>query len=361
MHRRLRFGLLTLLALLSILLFCGQPTQAQAAANPSAFANRQGLLIDLGRHPLSEKGLQQVIQAAADQKFHYVVLHLSDNEHLSFQSKYLKNKATKTVLSPAALKRLVSFAKTRDVQLVPALDVPAHTGALLRQLKKSHPKIYRHVKLDSQSLDYTNQATVTLVKKLYQELDTSFKKQPQRALLLGADEVPGTDNDYKQLTTFINQLNQFQNKRGYTTIVWNDSLLKGQLSKLNRNIVVNYWSQSGNRATTKALSDRRANRVSVSDLLKAKRTIVNANSYATYYQLQFIGNAANDQYFTSYLRDSYRPYFFNEISATGQNQDRTYEPKVTTTGTLVSLWGHDAQGVKTSAIVDFIHKLDVPK
>lgn len=361
MHQRRHWLLTLVLTFLSAALFLGQPAPAQAAVPPSTLPNQQGLLIDLGRKPMTTGALEQVIQAAADQKFTYVVLNLSDNEYLSFQSKYLKNKATKTVLSPQALQQLVRFANARDIQLVPAVDVPSHTGAILRQLKKSHPKVYRKVKMDSKTIDYTHKSAGTLVKKLYQELDASFKQQPRRDFIIGADEVPGTEKMYKSLVTFINQLNQFQNKRGFTTVVWNDSLLKSQLKRLNKNITVNYWSQSGNRSTTKALTSRRAKRASVTDLLNSKHGIVNANSYATYYQLKFIGNAADDQYFIDYLRDAYRPTLFNEISADGQNKDKTYEPRVKTTGTLVSLWGHDAKHVSTSAITDFIHRLEVPK
>jgi len=361
MFKKNRWWLTILLATLSLVLFFNRPAPAQAAVKASTLPTQQGLLLDLGRKPMTASAIKQMIKAAADRKFTYVVLYLSDNEHLSFQSKYLKNKATKTVHSPKTLKQLVSYARGKNVQLVPAVDMPSHSGAILRQLKKSHPKIYRQVKLDSHTLDYTKKQSVTLTNKLYGELTASFKKQPKRDFLLGADEVPGTNKMYKSLITYINQVNKAQNKRGFTTVVWNDSLLKSQLSKLNKNITVNYWSQSGNRATTKELTTRRTQRVSVNDLVKAKRGIVNANSYATYYQFQYIGNAAHDQYFISYLRDSYRPNLFNEISATGLNQDRTFVPGIKTNGTLVSLWGHDAQKVKPAAIVNFIRQLSVPK
>lgn len=360
MSKKPGYGLL-LIALLSILFFWQTPTPAQAATPTSQLANKQGLLIDLGRHPMTQPALKQVIQAAADQNFNYVVLNLSDNEHLAFQSKYLKNKATQTVLSAKSLKLLVSFASTLNVQLVPAVDMPSHAGAILRQLKKARPKTYKAVKLDAHTLDYTEKAARTVVTKLYQELDATFKNQRYHDFLLGADEVPGNKAAYRELISFINAINRFQNKRGVTTVIWNDSLLKRQLTKLNRNIVVNYWSQSGNRSSAKTLADRRNNRVSVANLLAAKHPIVNANSYATYYQLQYIGNRTNDDYFINFLQNAYRPNLFNEISAAKQNNHLTLESKLTTTGTLVSLWGHDAQGVKTTAIVNFIHRLVVPK
>ena len=107
--------LTTLLLLFSIFLFWQAPATTHAAVKASKLPTRQGILIDLGRHPLTEKSVKSVIQAARDQKLNYVVLHLSDNEHLSFQSTYLGNKASKKVLSKAALKRLVAFAKKKQI------------------------------------------------------------------------------------------------------------------------------------------------------------------------------------------------------------------------------------------------------
>lgn len=331
------------------------------ATRRSQLDTKQGLLIDLGRHPLSENALKRVISAAADQHFTYVVLHLSDNEHLSFQSAYLGNRASKTVLSPKALKRLVTYANHRQVQLVPDVGLPSHAGAILRQLKRKHGKTYRAVKLDRKTLDYTNPKTIAVAKKIYHELDASFKNQPLHDLIIGADEVPGTDGDYRYLTKFVNQLNRDQNQRGFTTVVWNDSVLKKQLPKLDANIVITYWSQSGNHTERAELVNRRSKRVSVPDLIRQHRQVVNCNSYATYYQLQYIGNAAYDTYFLNYLRNDYTPNMFNEIDQTHQNDNRRLEPTVMTRGTLISLWGHDSQHTSTTAIVTFIHRLVVPK
>jgi len=136
MHPKNHWFLTLFVALLSTVLFVTRPVPARAAVAASTLPNQQGLLIDLGRKPMTVNAVEQIIQAAVDQKFNYVVLNLSDNEHLSFQSKYLGNKSTKTVLSQKALKQLVKFASARNVQLVPAVDVPSHSGAILRQLKK---------------------------------------------------------------------------------------------------------------------------------------------------------------------------------------------------------------------------------
>ncbi|WP_225428302.1 family 20 glycosylhydrolase [Levilactobacillus enshiensis] len=361
MQKKIHLLLTNIIAILSCLFILQIPSAVHATVQPSQLNHRQGLLLDLGRHPLSEPSLERLIDAAATAKLDYVVLHLSDNEHLSFQSTYLGNQASATVLSQRHLKKLVTFANNKGVQVIPDVDFPSHAGAILRQLKHKHPKTYRTVKLDKQTLDYTKKKSITVVKKIYRELDATFNHQPYHDFILGADEVPGDGAAHKSLTTFINQINRDQNKHGFTTTIWNDSLYKRELPKLAANIVINYWSQSGNHSESRQLTSRKAQRVSVPDLLAANRKIVNANSYATYYQLKYIDNANDDRYFLDYLRDQYRPNLFNEIDTTGQNQNRTLEPDITTTGTLVSLWGHDSKDVTTQTIVDFVRQLDVPK
>ncbi|MFC6260093.1 family 20 glycosylhydrolase [Levilactobacillus fujinensis] len=359
MSKKKRSLLIRLILCLSCILFLQVPLTVNAAVQSSQLNHHQGLLIDLGRHPLSESDLQQVIQAAADQKFNDVVLHLSDNEHLSFQSTYLGNSASTTVLSKRSLRRLVTFANTKNIQLVPDVDVPSHAGAILRQLKRKHPQTYRTVKLDKQTLDYTKKQSVAVVNKIYHELDTIFQHQPSHDFILGADEVPGSAAAHKALTRFINQINRAQNKRGFTTAIWNDSLYKHELPKLDSNVVINYWSQSGNHSETKELATRRVQRVSISNLVAANRKIVNANSYATYYQLKYLDNTNDNQYFIDYLRNQYQSNLFNEIDALGQNQNRTLESSVTTDGTLISLWGHDSANISIQQITAFIRQIEI--
>ena len=72
-----------------ILLCFSQPRTA--TANSSTLNTSQGVMLDLGRHPLDETAIKAVISAAAEQHMQYVELHLSDNEHLCFQSAYLGN------------------------------------------------------------------------------------------------------------------------------------------------------------------------------------------------------------------------------------------------------------------------------
>lgn len=178
---------------------------------------------------------------------------------------------------------------------------------------------------------------------------------------MGTDEVPENSNTYNSLTRFINQINSIQNQQGFNLSIWNDSILKSQLSKLNPNITIDYWSQSGNNNDINITNDRYLNRISVSDIIKSGHGIVNCNSYATYYQMKYIGNENDDSYFINYLNNTIKPNIFNEINFNGNNQNWTVEKDLKINGMMVSLWGENSDNITSDNIVDFINKLNIPQ
>ncbi|WP_246163741.1 family 20 glycosylhydrolase [Weissella coleopterorum] len=326
--------------------------------------NKQGLTIDIARHPLSKSELKILLKTAKKQHFDYVQLHLSDNENIGFQSKYLKNTTDQTALSSTELKQLVQYANKIDIQLVPDLDVPAHMGAILKQLQISHPKVYQKIKLDHETIDYTKPEALTFVKIIYDELNPIFAQQPNLNFVIGADEVPGNRSLHKQLVEFINQVNRHQNQFGFTNIVWNDQILKTELPKLDYNVIINYWSQSGNHTDINdqnLITERRKYYISVKDILREDRKIINSNSYVLYYQIRNIGNRNDDDFVINTLNDKWQTNIFNEIDPKSNNQNWTLEPQITTKGALFSLWGEKSNLITPQAIVNFIKRIEINK
>lgn len=126
------YSSLILLSLIIIFLFLSPKT---VEASSSTLNTSQGIMIDLGRHPMDKGGIEKIITVSAQRKMNYVQLHLADNENLSFQSKYLKNQSSKTVLSLEDLKELVTFANNKNVELIPDVDFPSHSGGNLISIK----------------------------------------------------------------------------------------------------------------------------------------------------------------------------------------------------------------------------------
>lgn len=285
------------------------------AAVTSQLNTKQGISIDIARHPLAKADIEQLMQAAAGQNMDYVQLHLSDNENLSFQSDYLGNTASATVLSKQDLTDLVSYANSLNIQLIPDVDVPSHMGAILTLLKQSHPDVYNEIRLDDETIDYTTTAAEDFVKTLYAEINPIFINQPNRDFMMGADEVPGGDAAHVTLIDFLNSLNAYQNAVGYTTEIWNDQILKSELNRLDKNIVINYWSQGANNNDQTILQERLEKNISVSDILNSDHQIINSNSYAMYYQMSYIGIPQDDDYFINFLNNIWKPNVFNEIDS----------------------------------------------
>jgi len=354
-----KMALITLV--MSLLLIIILPSKTARAATISSLDNSQGIMLDLGRHPMDEDGVKSIIKAASDQGMSYVDLHLSDNENLSYQSEYLENNPSSTVLSTQTLKNLVAYAKEQNIELIPDVDMPSHAGAILKQLKISHPDVYNSIKMDNETIDYTKSDSLIFVETIYKELDNVFSDQLHSNFMIGADEVPGSNDSYITLIDFINQINKFQNNQGFNTTIWNDSILKSELSRLDNNITINYWSQSGNNSDPLVIADRYANRISIPDILSSGHSVVNCNSYATYYQIKYIGNENDDNYFINYLNNIYKPNIFNEIDSNGNNQNWTLEDGVTTNGTMVSLWGENSSEVTSEDIANFVRKMNIPQ
>lgn len=326
--------------------------------------NKKGLNIDVARHPLSEHNLELIIKTAKQNKFDYVQLHLSDNEHLAFQSDYLKNTNDSKALSKTELQHLVNYADGHNIQLVPDVDIPSHMGAILKHLKKSHPKLYYQVKLDDETIDYTNPKSIEVVKKIYNELNPIFGKQTDLNFIIGADEVPGNYALHKDLVKFINQINRHQNQYGFTNVIWNDQILKKELPNLDNNIIINYWSQSGNHDADdedELLMERNKNYISVKDVLNLDRKIINSNSYVLYYQMKNIGNQQDDQYVLDILNNEWQVNVFNEIDQQGMNKNWTIEQNMKSQGYVFSLWGEKSKKISTISIIKFINKINIPK
>ena len=351
-----------IIALIFVTLFCASLVifKISNMASKNHLENKKGLNIDIARHPLSERDLKLIIKTAKQKKFDYLQLHLSDNEHIAFQSDYLGNTKDSSALSKKELKQLVQYAEEHNIQLVPDVDVPSHMGAILKQLKVSHPEIYHQVKLDEETIDYTNPKSIELVKKIYGELNPIFSKQTNLNFVIGADEVPGNIVLHKNLVEFINQINRYQNQAGFTNVIWNDQILKKELKNLDYNLIINYWSHSGNHDApnqAKLLMNRNKNYISVNDAFRLDRKIINSNSYVLYYQMKNIGNKQQDRYVLDILNNKWEPNIFNEIDQKGNNQNWTVEPEVKLQGYEFSLWGENSKLISFKSIINFINKL----
>lgn len=355
-----------LLALVTISLLLSIPIQVKAdttnaqvmqdnkQTDTNKISERNGILLDVARFPMDQKQICTVIDQMDPNKFSYLVLHLNDDSHVAIQLKNLKNKDTKDTLSASDLKAIVKHAKEHGIVVIPDFDTPGHCKALIKLIRKHHPYLAKKIVTDSETLNFSNKATIRFMKKIYAEINSIFQGQQVSYLLMGGDEVAGGINNNKKLVHYFNQLNQYENQHDFKTIVWNDALRKE--NKLSDKITVAYWSQSGNAEKKSDIKERKAKRATVTQL--KDHPIINANSIYNYIMVDQLNNQTEVTNFIQNFKQN-NPRNFNEIDTkTMKNNGQTLQSKVPTTGQLVCLWEGNPDQIKVEQIIDFVKKLN---
>ncbi|MBS0334542.1 MAG: family 20 glycosylhydrolase [Proteobacteria bacterium] len=152
----------------------------------------RGIMIDTSRHFMSVATVKRQIDAMERVKLDVLHFHLSDNEGFRIESKrYPKLTQVAThgqFYTQAEIRDLVVYAADRGVRIVPEIDVPAHTAAILA----AYPELAARTDM-SQPLSAGNPALNPASEKTYQFLDGLLGEMtalfPDRYFHIGGDEV----------------------------------------------------------------------------------------------------------------------------------------------------------------------------
>lgn len=215
-----------------------------------------GLMLDIARTSFDLHEIKSVIKQVAKLGGKYVQLHFCDSNHYAIESKVLGNPAksegrleNKSVLSLDEIRDLSEYAKSLGIELIPELELPAHSNKLLDLLFNHNWDYWNSVRTHEggYQLHLGSPETYRLVKELIAELMGAFTNT--RTIHLGGDEFEfGTENTPVNVCNFFNNLQLWISETyNCRTKVWNDFITKDILQKglLNTRIDVVYWSQSG--------------------------------------------------------------------------------------------------------------------
>ena len=215
-----------------------------------------GLMLDIARTSYDYYFIRNIISQVAELGGKYVQLHFCDSNHYAIESKVLGNPANpdgynenKSVLSLNEIKQLSEYAKSLGIELIPELELPAHSNKLLDLLFNHNWDYWNSVRTHEggYQLHLGSPETYRLVKELIAELMSAFTNT--RMIHLGGDEFEfGTENTPVNVCNFFNNLSLWISETyNCRTKVWNDFITKDILQKglLNTRIDVVYWSQSG--------------------------------------------------------------------------------------------------------------------
>lgn len=333
-----------------------QVMQEENQTNAAKISERNGILLDVARCPLTKYEIEQVIAQMNPQRFSYLILHLNDDEHVTFQSKILGNVGAPNTLSTEDLQAITADARKHHIILIPDFDTPGHCEALLRLLNQHNPKLARKIRMDNQTLDYTNSQTAKFVKEIDGELSQACSDQKYTYLMMGGDEVAGSGTHSKALMNYFNQLNEYENYQGFRTVMWNDSITKH--NDLSDKIAITYWAQGGANTASGLLRKYFSDRATVADLIH--HPLINANEAHNYLNISDLSDPAFVADFIKQFNQD-NPQNFNLINNQNwTNNPDSYQKEVATDGQLVCLWGGKNQGNNMEQLIQFIKELNTP-
>lgn len=212
------------------------------------------VMLDVARRRMKKDQIIDCLNQIDPHKFQYVQLHLADNENFSVKLNILHNFDDPDTISMSQLKYIVKYANSKGLMIIPDIDVPSHTQGVIDALKDCNSSwLKQKIIMDDQTLDYTNPNTLNFVKQLYRELLPAFENQTtgrENYFVIGGDEVPGNGANADAFASFMNGLNQYLNKQGFQTIMWNDCLNPNVLKQLDQNITIDYWTSDSDAHTT---------------------------------------------------------------------------------------------------------------
>lgn len=247
------------------------------------FAQR-GVMLDVCRHFFSIEEVKKIIEQISLLKMNHFHWHLSDDQGYRIESeKYpgLNEKGAYRPLSPEdplvlrgeakagenyggyytkeQIRDVVRFAAARGVEVIPEIDLPGHSSAILSAFPQytcsGEPlKVKNTFGVHERIFCAGNERAYQF---LYGLLDEIFELFPSRYIHLGGDEAPKTVwhdcpacnyvmdeeklENYEQLQTwFTARLIAYAKKHGKTAIVWNESAAAGDLDE---NAVIQYWKE----------------------------------------------------------------------------------------------------------------------
>ena len=249
-----------------------EPLPALTIEDAPRFAWR-GVMIDTSRHFVSVATLKRQIDAMEAVKLNVLHLHLSDNEGFRVESlRYPKLQAIAShgqFYTQAQIHDVVAYAADRGVRIVPEIDVPAHTAAILLaypELGGVGPDPSKPFAAYDQALDPTSERVYRFLDGLLGEMAALF---PDSRFHLGGDETPagvwtrdprikaamaakGFATQDALQAAFSRRVRAILAKHGKTMIGWEEVAAGG----LPKDVIVQAWRTSNGVADAVRLGHR---------------------------------------------------------------------------------------------------------
>jgi len=207
-----------------------------------------GLMIDCSRLLEPQRYYYKLLEFMAQWKMNTLLLHFSDDYGCALQLPGFRHLAMPRAFSMGDLKKLIEFAQSRGIDVIPELETFGHTRYIT-----DHPR-YRHLFAGRQTKDLRFNAIAPLhseTHELMRQLIASVARAfPSRYLHLGCDEV-----DLKRYcqqkglevkdvwTEYVNRMIELAHQVGKTPMIWADHVARDDdiARRLRKDVVLVDW------------------------------------------------------------------------------------------------------------------------
>lgn len=338
-----------------------------SAKEIKTYENREtNIMLDVARRYYTVDEIKSVIDALSQNKNSSIQLHFTDDENVGIECTYLDqtkenaevnngvytNPVTgKNFLTYDQVTELMNYAKDKNVEFIPEIDVPAHmNGFFTLAINRFGYDFVRN------PYDWSNQSNSGIawgsgseignldlmspnaIPFLYNILDeyTEFFKE-LNYFHFGFDEYTFRGELKVQ---YINEIADYLINKGFTPRMWNDAITKDNISSINNNIEITFWGYKEEDMNSSIYA-------TVKDFQSSNFKILITNKY----YLFFVPSLTNtDSYSLNFTLDKIDSDW--DLSKWNYNFDSSIDSFDNILGGMICTWGEDSNGVSSSLIIN---------
>jgi hexosaminidase len=213
----------------------------------------RGFMLDVARHFFSVSDVKRYIDLASMYKMNVFHIHLSDDQGWRIEikkwpeltatgGKSQVGGGTGGFYTQEQYRDIVKYAAARNVMVVPEIDLPGHTNAMLASYAHLNcdtkaKTLYTGTEVGFSAICTSKESTYTFIEDVFKEIS---EMTPGNYIHIGGDESHVTKlEDY---IPFVNRMQGIVAKLGKHVIGWDEIAL----SDLKANSFVQYWGKAEN-------------------------------------------------------------------------------------------------------------------
>ena len=228
----------------------------------------RGLSLDCVRHFFPVEEVEKILEQMSLAKMYVLHFHLSDDQGWRIESLRFPalHRQSGDCYTRDELRHLVAFARRRGIDVIPEIDLPGHTTAILAACPElgctgRRPKLATEGGIYDTILCAGKEEVFRFLEELLAEVVELF---PDERFHIGGDEAPKAqwsrcphcrkrleelgETDFEALQAdFTRRVIQILERHGKRPICWNEALKGG----LREGITVQYWTKDGREQLTR--------------------------------------------------------------------------------------------------------------